>query len=225
MDGDLNPAEVLEFVLREPIEDRLANLLFLAIPVSSPLSPCLVRTMLIRRLASDLSFRSISERSLHSLEYLHHLHHRNDPSYTLRAAYCAVAVECTASFLRSGHSDDDGEFFSAVNRIWNCRIEDLVAAEEEETAGLVSDGLKRARREMEQAVVDSRVRDALKKRNTKEEALEILMIYLKEEILQMGPPFLMILADYCWDFYHKNQSFAVTGGRIDAVVQMVEVLE
>ncbi|KAJ0966193.1 hypothetical protein J5N97_027331 [Dioscorea zingiberensis] len=193
MDDDFSAGEVLEFVLREPIEDWLANLLFLAIPVSSPLSPCLVRTMLIRRLASDLSFRSISEHSLQSLEYLHHLHHRNDPSYSLRDAYCAVAVECTASFLRSSHSDDDGEFFSAVNRIWNCRMEDLVTAEE--TAGLVWYGLERARREMEQAVVDSRVRDALKMRDTKKEALEVLRVYLREETLKMGPPFLVILAD------------------------------
>ncbi|KAJ0980744.1 hypothetical protein J5N97_008999 [Dioscorea zingiberensis] len=191
MDYDFNAAEVLEFVLREPIEDWLANLLFLAIPISSPLSPCLVRTMLIRRLASDLSFRSISERSLQSLEYLNNLHHRNDPSYSLRDAYCAVAVECTASFLRS--RDDDGEFFSAVKRIWNCRMEDLVTAEE--TAGLVWYGLKRAGREMEQAVVDSRVRDALKKRDTKMEALEALRVYLREETLKMGPPFLVILAD------------------------------
>ncbi|KAJ0966197.1 hypothetical protein J5N97_027335 [Dioscorea zingiberensis] len=190
MDGDFNPVEVLELVLREPMEDWLVNLLFLAIPVSSPLSPCLVRTMLIRRLTSDLSFLSTSEYSLQSLEYLHRLHHRNDPSYSLRAAYCSVAVECTVSFLRSSHSDDDGEFFSAVKRICNCRMEDLVTAEE--TAGLVWYGLERARRELEQAVVDSRVMDALKKRDTKKEALEALRVYLREETLKMGPPFLMI---------------------------------
>lgn len=193
MDDDFKAAAILEFILRQPIEDWLANELFLAIPVSSPLSPCLTKTILIRRLASELSFRTVSERSLHSLELLNDLHHSNDHSDSLRAAYCAVAVECTACFLRSRPADDYGEFFDAVNRIWNCRVTDLESAEE--AAGLVSDGLKRARKEMEEAVVDSRVRDALKRRDTKKEALEAVRVYLKEESAKMGPAFLELVAE------------------------------
>ncbi|KAM0943761.1 hypothetical protein DsansV1_C13g0125551 [Dioscorea sansibarensis] len=193
MDDDFKAAAILEFILRQPIEDWLANELFLAIPVSSPLSPCLTKNILVRRLASELSFRSVSERSLHSLELLNDLHHYNDTSDLLRAAYCAVAVECTTCFLRSRPADDHGEFFDAVNRIWNCRVADLERAEE--AAGLVSDGLKRARKEMEEAVVDSRVRDALKRRDTKKAALEAVRVYLKEETAKMGPAFLELVAE------------------------------
>ncbi|KAH7659651.1 Myb domain-containing protein [Dioscorea alata] len=135
----------------------------------------------------------MSERSLHSLELLNDLHHYNDHSDSLRAAYCAIAVECTACFLRSRPADDYGEFFDAVNRIWNCRVADLERTEE--AIGLVSDGLKRVRKEMEEAVVDSRVRDALKRRDTKKEALEAVRVYLKEKSAKMGPAFLELVAE------------------------------
>ncbi|KAH7675537.1 Myb domain-containing protein [Dioscorea alata] len=48
---------------------------------------------------------------------------------------------------------------------------------------------------MKEAVVDSRVRDALKRRDTKKEALEAVGVYLKEESAKMGPAFLELVAE------------------------------
>ncbi|RWW07866.1 hypothetical protein GW17_00028735 [Ensete ventricosum] len=48
-------AWVAEFVLRQPVEDWLAHEIFFLLPLPSPPPLCLRRTILLRRLASDLT--------------------------------------------------------------------------------------------------------------------------------------------------------------------------
>nr|XP_009397771.1 PREDICTED: uncharacterized protein LOC103982540 isoform X2 [Musa acuminata subsp. malaccensis] len=185
-------AWVLEFLLRRrDVGDALAGELLLALPLPSPLPPRLSATLLLRRLAADLSRRSVSPRTLHSLDLLH----RILPFPSLAPAFTAVAVECTVAPLRLpplSSSECDAEFFDAVNRIWNCLVADL---ERSEAAGLVSCALREARMEMEAAVVDPALRAQLARRETKEAALVAVRVCLEEMEKEMGPTFLEAAAD------------------------------
>ncbi|XP_020080996.1 uncharacterized protein LOC109704643 isoform X2 [Ananas comosus] len=207
-------AWILDFLLRQTLDDSLVHRLILSLPIPapSPSSP-LHRTLILRRLSSDLSRRSLSPRTLHSLELLSSLP-RPSSAAALRAAYAAVAADLTVKPLRpsSRGGDDDGggggggegggegEFYDAVNRIWNCRVADLEAAAEgvegaEAAAGLVSPELRATRREMEEAVVDATVRAGLVARYTEERALQAVRVYLEEAWKELGPSFLELAAE------------------------------
>ncbi|OAY66068.1 Single myb histone 3 [Ananas comosus] len=138
---------------------------------------------------------------------------RPSSAAALRAAYAAVAADLTVKPLRPssrGGGDDggggggegggEGEFYDAVNRIWNCRVADLEAAAEgvegaEAAAGLVSPELRATRREMEEAVVDATVRAGLVARYTEERALQAVRVYLEEAWKELGPSFLELAAE------------------------------
>ncbi|XP_020093223.1 uncharacterized protein LOC109713512 isoform X3 [Ananas comosus] len=207
-------AWILDFLLRQTLDDSLVHRLILSLPIPapSPSSP-LHRTLILRRLSSDLSRRSLSPRTLHSLELLSSLP-RPSSAAALRAAYAAVAADLTVKPLRpsSRGGDDDGggggggegggegEFYDAVNRIWNCRVADLEAAAEgaegaEAAAGLVSPELRATRREMEEAVVDATVRAGLVVRYTEERAFQAVRVYLEEAWKELGPSFLELAAE------------------------------
>lgn len=71
----------------------------------------------------------------------------------------------------------------------------------EAAAGLVSRALREARKEMEEAVVDSALRAELVRRETKEAALEAVRVCLEEAEKEMGPTFLEAAAEAIlgWD--------------------------
>ncbi|XP_073108329.1 uncharacterized protein [Elaeis guineensis] len=211
---------ILEFVLRQPAEDWMANELLFALPLPSPLSPRLKKILLLRRLSSDLSRPSLSARTLLSLELIEELERyagAGAPSNSLAAAYAAVAVECTTRFLRERSDDDHGEdFFDAVNRIWNCRVADL---ERSEAAGLFSPALREARREMEEAIVNPVVRVGLTGRDTKKAALDAVRVYLEEAEKEMGPPYLEHLAKAVCEEWMSSGT-----GRDGSVVELYEML-
>lgn len=212
---------ILEFVLRQSTEDWVANELLFALPVPSPLLPRLKKTLLLRRLSSDLTRPSLSGRTLLSLELIEELDRSTGadaPSDSLVAAYAAVAVECTARFLRERSEDDDGEdFLDAVNRIWNCRVADL---ERSEAAGLVSLALREARREMEEAVVNPLVRVGLMGRDTKKAALDAVRVYLEEAEKEMGPPYLERMAEAVGEEWRRSSGTGTDG----SVVELYEML-
>ncbi|XP_073115600.1 uncharacterized protein [Elaeis guineensis] len=210
---------ILEFVLRQPVEDWLANELLFALPLPSPIPPRLKKTFLLRRLSSDVSHRSLAGSTLFSLELIEELDRSSGadaPSDSLAAAYAAVAVECTARFLR-GRLDGDrgGNFFEAVNRIWSCRVADL---ERSEAAGLVSATLREARREMEEAVVNPIVRVGLMGRDTKMAALDAVRVYLEEAEKEMGPPYLECVAETVGEEWRRSSVTGSDGsvGELDA---------
>ncbi|XP_038982008.1 uncharacterized protein LOC103721807 isoform X2 [Phoenix dactylifera] len=212
---------ILEFVLRQPVDDWVANGLLFALPLPSPVPPRLKKTLLLRRLSSDLSRPCLSGRTLLSLELIEELDRSagaDAPSDSLAAAYAAVAVECTACFLRERSDDDHGEdFFDAVNRIWNCRVADL---ERSEAAGLVSPALGEARREMEEAVVNPIVRVGLMGRDTKKAALDAVRVYLDEADKEMGPPYLERMAKAVGEEWRRSSRT----GRDGSVVELYEIL-
>ncbi|XP_020704206.2 uncharacterized protein LOC110115337 isoform X2 [Dendrobium catenatum] len=179
---DLANTWILEFILRQPIPDFLANEIFLSLHFSSSnLHPHLRKTVLLRRISSDLRRRSLSERTLHSLELIVELdrHSGSRPSHRLKAAYCATAVECTAAaFFRSGRDSID-----FVERFWMAE-----AAE-----GLVSEQLIEWRKRMERCLSSGERGEEILKRDA-EDAMSSVRDYLEEALQDMGPPFLEIAA-------------------------------
>nr|XP_010910940.1 uncharacterized protein LOC105036916 [Elaeis guineensis] len=200
---------ILEFVLIQPnVDDFLANSLVLALPITRPLEPRLKKTILLRRIISELSRDSVSTRTLHSLELLEEIDRNGGvaPLESMRAAYFEVAVECTArSLLKS-----DEHFFKTVDQIWSRRVADL---ERSEAAGLACSRLKKFRKEMVEAALlnpgiradllergtekmtfDSVIRAELLERDTKKVALDCVRAYLEDAINMMGPPLLEVTA-------------------------------
>ncbi|XP_072958341.1 uncharacterized protein [Typha angustifolia] len=185
-DADVIPW-VVEFLLRQPLPSSLTKPLLRSCLPSS-LSPRLTKTLLLRRLSDDLSFRLLSSVTLHSLELLAD---SSDSSPLLSAAYSAVAVHLTVKPLKDSSISD---FFEAVNRIWNRGVADLEACSGKRK-GLVSTGLREARREMEAAVLDPAVREELVGRETEGRALEALRECLEEVEKELGPTFLELAAE------------------------------
>ncbi|PKA56080.1 Telomere repeat-binding factor 1 [Apostasia shenzhenica] len=185
---DLANSWILEFILRQPIPERLAHDIFLSLPFSS-FHPHLRKTLLLRRLSSELDRQRLSESTLHSLELIEELDRLNGcpPSDRLKAAYCAAAVECAVAASRRGA----GDFAEVVGRIWVGRVVDL--ARSEAAAGLLSKPLVEWANRMEQWLTDAEGIEDLMNRDVAA-AMRPLSDYLKDAMEGMGPPFLEIAA-------------------------------
>lgn len=182
---------ILEFVLRQPIDDWLAKVVLLGLPIPRVLDPRLKKILLLRRLQSDLSVGGISGETLRSLELLEELDRSlgaAETSGALMAAYSAVAAELTAAPLRSGRQ---ANFFECVNRIWNCRVADL---EQSEARGMMGEGLRQWRKRMEEAVVSDDAKEWVLQRDTSGEAVASLREYLRVALEEIGPPLLELAA-------------------------------
>ncbi|CAD5169356.1 unnamed protein product [Musa acuminata subsp. malaccensis] len=185
-------AWVAEFVLRQPVEDWLANEIFLALPLPSPLPFRLRRTILLRRLTSDLSRGSPSLHTLHSLDLL-----LDDPptsssssssAESMAVAYRAVALHCISlSFSASNY-----DAFTTFVDLLRSRVADLELAG---PAVLAAEPLKKLRMEIDAAVESGIVSGGLLERDTSNEALDAIRVYLKAAMEELGPPFLELAAE------------------------------
>ncbi|XP_043723577.1 uncharacterized protein LOC122670680 [Telopea speciosissima] len=174
---------ILEFIIRELNEDRLLNALLSVLPLPG-YSPRLMKTILLRRILSEISTGLVSERTLESLEMIEELDFGEGEAVldSMKAAYCAVAVDCTARFLREKLDRDD-----AVKKIWTLGIDPM---EKSENVGLVSDLLKDWREQIETATFDENVREKILMKDTRGDALKLVRDYLEEAWKAMGPSFL-----------------------------------
>lgn len=191
MDGH-KASWMLEFLLRQAVEGSLAGGSLGRLPVPPVLDPRLRKTILFRRLSSDLAAGDLSGDTLQSLEIIEELDRAlgaAQASESLKAAYCAVAAELTAAPLRSGGPAD---FFEAVNGIWNCRVGDL---ERSEGRGLMGEALREWRRRMEEAVVSDAAREWVRQQDTRGEAMEALKEYLKVALKEVRPSQLELAAN------------------------------
>ncbi|GFP80529.1 hypothetical protein PHJA_000196300 [Phtheirospermum japonicum] len=187
---------VLEFLLQQPLEDRILNSLLRALPLPNN-NAHLKKILLLRKIESEVSFCSISESILELLEQLEELEFQQGcetVSDAMKRAYCAVAVDCTVKLLlNNGDDNRKFKFFEAVKRVWRGRIgrmEKMV-----EKGGLGSDELSRWKDEIEAAVWEDSVCDGVVKKSEKVNAIEALKAYMKEEREKMGPSFLELVAE------------------------------
>ncbi|KAJ8768726.1 hypothetical protein K2173_023630 [Erythroxylum novogranatense] len=186
---------ILEFLLRQQISDLLLNKIVTNVdfPIANN-NQRLKKTLILRSIASEIGNGSVSEKILESLEVIEKLDQREGVKIVdlMKAAYRAVAVECTVKYLGgSPLKRGQGRYFEALKRIWGGRVEKLDEMGESE---LVTDELRECRDEIEAAICDSNVCKRLLERNTRNEALKLVRAYLGEAMALMGPSFLEAVA-------------------------------
>ncbi|KAL9255128.1 Telomere repeat-binding factor 3-like protein [Drosera capensis] len=184
---------VLEYLLHKPISDPdLLDTLLTLLPIQSP-DPRLTKTLLLRRLESDLINHSVSESTLDLIESIQKLDwvgakSTQSASDAMKAAYCAVAVECTVRHLGE-EVEKNREYFEVVKRVWRGRVG--------RGGELVGEEMVRVKEEMEDAIWDEAVCARLRRRMERKEGddgLENVRVYLKEAWEEMGQPVLRVLA-------------------------------
>ncbi|KAK2992718.1 hypothetical protein RJ640_025221, partial [Escallonia rubra] len=186
MDSDI-ARWVLEFLLRQPLDDRVIRTLIRVLPLSDTDSS-LKKNILLRRIESEISNGTVSEKILSLLEHTQELDSRQGiaTSDSMKQAYCAVAVHSTTSV------DDDGKYFESVKRIWRGRVAKM---EEAGVAGLVSEELRRWNDEIEAAVWDVGACENVRLRSKGIDVVGAVKVYIEEAKEGMGPPFLELVSE------------------------------
>ncbi|KAJ7959926.1 Telomeric repeat-binding factor like [Quillaja saponaria] len=182
----------LEFLLRTSVPDSLIKKIIAVIPVSNS-DLRLKKTLLLRTIQAEVSKGLVTETILEILEVIEEMDRIDGVSITdtMKAAYCAVAVECTVKHL-AAFADDSGKYFGAVMRIWRVRVGNMETSPE--GSHLLSDELKEWKDDIEAALWDAEVGNRLPKMNAGKDALNRVRDYLVEAWKIMGPCFLELAA-------------------------------
>lgn len=178
---------IIEFLLRKTfIDEKIINGVLLCLPISNNDSR-LKKTILLRKIESEISNGSVSENLLELFEIIEELDHREGTraSDSMKKAYCAVAVDCTLRFLEE-NAKDNRSYVLAVERVWRNRVRLMEALVSEESKCWLED--------IEAAIWDSEVCEKILMRNTRNEALKAVRGFLKEAWNSMGPAFLELVA-------------------------------
>lgn len=186
---------ILEFLIRQPwLDDRTVNSLIRVLPFEDNNSS-LKKGILLRKLESEISNGAVSEEILGFLEQIEELEHRegNEVLESMKKAYCAVSVDCTVRFLEGGEVDKERKYFDAVKRIWRGRVSEMERFEM--GVGLISEGLKNWRDEIEAGVWDLGVCENVLARSRGVNALEAVRQYVDDARDKMGPSFLEVMAE------------------------------
>ncbi|XP_062017299.1 uncharacterized protein LOC133733668 [Rosa rugosa] len=190
MDLDVNVSRwVLEFLFRDREKESVAKRVLGVLPLSNH-DWRLKKTLLLRTIESQiLDEASVTETLLESLESIEALDRGQGLPITdsMRAAYCAVATDCTVKFLAGFRGKPSGKYMEAVDRIWRGRVRIL---EESEGCELVSAELKETRDEVEAGIWDIKVSKKLASLNTRNDALALVAAYVEEALGILGPPFI-----------------------------------
>ncbi|XP_009374383.2 LOW QUALITY PROTEIN: uncharacterized protein LOC103963301 [Pyrus x bretschneideri] len=189
MDSDVDVSRwVIELLLRDREKDCIAKRVLAVAPFSDQ-DYRLKKTVLLRTIECEVYEASVSESILETLETIEDLDIREGISTTesMKAAYCAVATECTVKFLVGFMGKPSGKYLEAVDRIWRGRVRVL---ERSGRSQLVSAELRHRMDEVEAGVWDLRVSKKLSRMNTRNDALRLLAVYVKAALALLGPPFI-----------------------------------
>lgn len=212
---------ILEYLLRQPsISNQVIDSLLSTLPISNA-NLRLKKTLLFRQIESEYSHRSPSENILDVLEHIEELDHQDGKEVTcsesMKAAYCAVAVDCTVKFLEDDGDNNGGPYFEKVQSIWRERIAGLAISEN----GLVSEELLGWKDRVEAAMWDSDVRFTIFRRNTRYEAVKAVRLYVKEAWRDLGPTFLEVAAEMMRKMELDEQELCGRGPSPSLVVEEV----
>lgn len=190
MDSDVDVSRwVLELLLRDRDKETIAKRVLAAAPL--PNHDCrLKKTVLLRTIESAIyDDILVTETILETLESIEALDRAQGFPTTeaMRAAYCAVATECTVKFLVCFGGKPRGKYMEAVDRIWRGRVRVL---EESERSELVSAELKERRDEVEAGIWDRNVSKKLASMDTRNDALRLVAAYVTEAWAMICPPFI-----------------------------------
>ncbi|XP_075088840.1 uncharacterized protein LOC107787332 isoform X1 [Nicotiana tabacum] len=190
MDMDIS-RWILEFVLWKPLEDTIFNALIGVLPLPNEDSR-LKKALILRKIQSEISNGSVSEKILEFLEVMEELYTQEgiESSEAMKAAYCAVAVDCTVRFLNN--KSEKVNYFEAVKRIWKQRINKM---EKVENVGVVSEELWKWRDEIEAALWEDRRCENVIMRSKSISAVVAVKVFVTEAKERIGPPFLEVVAE------------------------------
>jgi hypothetical protein len=187
---------VIEFILRQlqiPVLTINKILTNRHVPLSNT-SPRFKKTLLLRQIDADIEDGSVSEKTLDAIEMVEQID-RNEGDLimdSMKNAYCAVAVECTVKYMLGNlQRARKGKFLEAVERVWKNRVAGL---KREGKSELVTGKLMKYFEEMEVALKDDVVAKRWLKMNTRNEAAEMVRIYLGEAVAVSGPVFVEMVA-------------------------------
>ncbi|KAL4572520.1 hypothetical protein LXL04_019299 [Taraxacum kok-saghyz] len=201
MDIDLG-RWILEFLIRQhSLDDRLLNTLIRVLP-SSNNDTSIQKSLLLRKLESDIEKGTISERTLEFFEQIEELDHREgntEVSEAMKSAYCAVAVHCTVKIIKESEDDDQLKYFSAVRTIWRSRIREMEKFDVANRVGLISDNLLVWMDDLEAGVWVSNYFDKILVKYKELDALKAVCGYVTEAKEKMGPTFLELVAETLGD--------------------------
>ncbi|XP_011021017.1 PREDICTED: uncharacterized protein LOC105123205 isoform X2 [Populus euphratica] len=187
---------VIEFILRQlqiPVLTINKILTNRHVPLSNT-SPRFKKTLLLRQIDADIEDGSVSEKTLDAIEMVEQID-RNEGDLimdSMKDAYCAVAVECTVKYMLGNlQRARKGKFLEAVERVWKKRVAGL---KREGKSELVTGKLMQCSEDMEVALKDDAVAKRWLKMNTRNEAAEMVRIYLGEAVAVSGPVFVEMVA-------------------------------
>lgn len=189
---------ILEFLLRQnSVDDRSLNDLIRVLPLPNN-NPRLKKSLLLRKIESDIEKGTISERTFEFLEQIEELDIRegkHEVSEAMKAAYCTVAMHCIMKVIEESAGDDKEEYASAARRIWSGRIRKMERSEVAERVGLFQDDLLLWMNDIEAGVLDVDVCENVLAGVKGLDVSEILRRYVSEAKEKMGPSFLELACE------------------------------
>ncbi|KAG9440198.1 hypothetical protein H6P81_020363 [Aristolochia fimbriata] len=181
----------LDFLIRQPLDDWVIHRLVSILPVADG-NIRLKKSLILWGIHSDILKDSISEKMLESLEAYERLVHQEGGRalHSMKRAYHAVALECCVRFLREEYGSFK-EFACAVDGIWKGRVS---ALEMLDGCNLITDQLRKSKKEMVAALRNYGVRNRLLGKDARKEAMDSIKDFWEESMKEMGPPYLESLA-------------------------------
>lgn len=193
---------IYEFLLRQPLKEHLIRGLFNVLP--PPVNDFrLKKTIILRKIESEISKGSVSDKVLEYLELIEELDQSEglSVSESMKAAYCAVAVDCVVRFLGEG-ADMKSNYFDAVVNIWKGKVSALQQTRE---SGLISEQLLHWKAGIEEAVWSADAAKRLSTRVTGLDAMGSIRLYATEAWRKLGPSFLELAAQAMRDSMKEGQ--------------------
>ncbi|KAI3727749.1 hypothetical protein L6452_16369 [Arctium lappa] len=209
---------ILEFLLRQTsVDDHTLDELIRVLPLPDH-NLSLKKSLLLRKIESDIVKATVSEHVLELLETIHELDRKEgtvEVSETMKSAYCAVAVHCALRLL-GGNITKKEKYVDVVKMIWKDRalkMEKFFDLPVAESSGmeLISEELKSWMCNLKAGVWDpsSVCKNVSVMKYVKcKDVVEMVRLYVVEAKEKMGPPFLELVAEKLSDDDMKE----VTGG-------------
>ncbi|KAL5580530.1 hypothetical protein UlMin_012972 [Ulmus minor] len=202
---------VLEFLLRSPGKEDLAKRALAAIPIPEN-DMRLKKTVLLRTIEFEVSDASVTESILENLEMVEELDNIQGVPImgSMKAAYRAVALECTVKFLAGGGERPKERYFEALKRIWRGRVKQLEAKGKSE---LLTSELLELNDQVELAIWNVDVCKKFVRMNTRNDALRLVLDYLGEAWALMGPSFVELAARLT----REQKGAGLEGGNVEEI--------
>lgn len=181
---------ILEFLLRQnSLDDQTLNNLIRVLPLPNNNSK-LKKTLILRKLNSDVQNRTITERTIEFLEQIEELdvcEGNSQLSESMKSAYCTVALHCTAKCIENSSCDKKDNYASDLKRIWSRRIREMLRCD---MSGLIKDELLNWVNDVENGEMNVGVCGKVLEMCKEVDVFEVVRRYVNEAKEKMGPSFL-----------------------------------